>query len=211
MAYDFGKIASGGAQGIGSALNYFMSDPSKPYQDASAQLDKYYGQAQDALSPYMNAGQNALGNYQNALSPMSNSPQFINNILNQYQESPWAKFQQQYGMKAMQNAASAGGMQGSGAQWKAAADYSQGISSRDMQQWLQNNLGVNDRYLSGQQDISHMGFGGAQSLAQLLGQLGQAQAGMAYGAGQAQNQGTTDMLGGVIGGGLDIAKGLGWL
>lgn len=198
------KMGGGGSggigQGIGGLLNYFLTDPSKPYKDASGQLDKYYGQAQQALSPYMNAGQNALGNYQNALAPMGNSQQYINNIMNGYQESPWAKFQQQYGQKAMQNAASAGGMLGSGAQWKAAADYSQGLSSRDMQQWLQNNLGVTDRYTQGQQDISHMGFGGAQSLAQLLAQLGQSQAGMAYGAGQAGNQGMTNMIGGLVGG-----------
>lgn len=187
-------------QMAGSMMNKSQNDPTSPYKAAGDQYQKYLGEAQNALNPWITAGQGALGNYQNALSPMGNSTGYINNLMNQYQASPWSQFQQQQGMKAMNNAASAGGMAGSGAQMKAAADYSQGLSSRDMQGWLQNNLDVTDRYLSGQSDISKMGLQGANSLSELLGQLAESMGGAAYGAGQAQNNANTDFLGGMMGG-----------
>src|SRR5215813_12791874 len=91
---------------IAAGANYLFNDPSKPYNDAAAQFDKYYQQASQTLSPWVNAGSNALGQYQNALNPMSNSTGYINNIMNQYQMSPWAQFQMQQGMKGMNNAMS---------------------------------------------------------------------------------------------------------
>lgn len=191
---------------ITAGADYLFNDPSKPYNDAAAQFQKYYQQAVSQMQPWQTAGNNALGQYQNALSPMGNTPGYINNIMNQWQMSPWAQFQMQQGMKAMNNANSASGMMGSGAQMKAAADYSQGLASRDMQQWLQNNLGVNQQYMGGLSDISHQGLAASQSMGQLLGQLADAMGLTTYGAGQANHDAISDIFG-ALGGGMSSMMG----
>lgn len=189
-----GQIGQAG----GALANYFFGgDPSQPYQDAQEQMGKYYQEGQGYLNPWAQFGQNAMGKYENALGKMSDSQGYINGIMNGYQQSPWAKFQMEQGMKGMNNAASASGMVGSGAQMKAAADFSQGLSSRDMQQWFQNNFGVDQQYLGGLNNQLGYGANAANMQAQMAMQQGQNAAQAAYGGAQAANNQKTELFGSI--------------
>lgn len=199
--------------GKGNSINQFIpgmagiaqglaGNSGKPYQDASNTYQKYIDQAGNNFNPYIQGGQSAFGNMGNALNKMSDPQAFMKNIMSGYSQSPNAQFETQYGMQAQNNAASASGMLGSGASQKAAADYAQQVTSRDMQNYLQNILGVNSQYLQGLGQMSNTGMQGAQGMAGLYGDLGKAQAEAAYGK---ANQQQADQSSG-IGGMFDIAS-----
>lgn len=192
---------------IGGGLNIFNN----PY-DASADtlngilngFGQYKNEVSGNLSPYMQAGNGAIGNYQNALNKMANPVDFMNSIMGQYQQSPWAKFQTQQGINAANNAASASGMLGSGAEQKELADYAQNISSRDMQQYLQNALGINNQYLGGYGHLMDNGLNANSIYSNFINGLMNAQANvggslsnMQSYQGQSQNLGLGEILGGI--------------
>jgi hypothetical protein len=186
-------------QGVGGMISGFFNDSGAPYDAAAGALDKTYNQANQNMQPWMQFGQNAMPKYENALGRFSDSKNYINDIMNNWKMSPWAQHQMDYGIKAANQGAAASGMAGSGAQQKGLADYSQGIASRDMQQWFQNNFGVDQQYLSGLNNQMGYGFNAANSMNQILAQLAQGQSEAAYGAKAARNQDMTDMFAGAAG------------
>jgi len=200
----------GGGAGLGSILGGALNVFNNPYDQSVdtfnnilSGYDKYKGEMSSNLNPYMTAGTDAIGSYQNALNRMANPTDFMNNIMNQYQQSPWAKFQTDQGIKAGNNAASASGMLGSGAEQKELAQFAQGVSSKDMQQYLQNALGINNQYLGGYGHLMDNGLGANSIYGSFLGNLMSSQANVANSMAQAQaaqgqteNSGWGDMLGG---------------
>jgi hypothetical protein len=245
---DWSKLMQGGANVAGA----MSANSGAPYGAASDAYNdvfsRYMQQMQGNMSPYMQAGQQALpmqfdaygnannaigqaggayGNAGNALSKMSNSQDYIANILNGYQESPAAQMERKYGMQGMGNAASASGMLGSGAMMKSAADYNQQLTNRDMQQYLENNMGVNREYLSGQMglgqgylgmgqgymglgqgygEMGRMGLSAGTSLNDILSRMGMAQAENAGGAAYGQEAGGQQDWGNMISGLFDFGK-----
>lgn len=212
----FGKFGSylkgmGELGGIGNAFGGALNTFNNPYDQSVdtfnnilSGFDKYKDEMSGNLNPYMTAGQGAIGTYQNALNKMANPTDFMNNIMNQYQQSPWAKFQTDQGIKAANNAASASGMLGSGAEQKELAEFAQGISSKDMQQFLQNALGINNQYLGGYGHIMDNGLGANSIYGSFLGNLMNSQSNVANALataqasqGQTENSGMGDMMSGL--------------
>jgi len=195
--------------GIGGLLQGFMGDSGAPYQaagDAYQQIiDKYLPGIQQNLNPFITAGQNALPQWQNALNRMQNPTDFMKEIFGTYQESPAAAFERKYGQEGITNAASASGMLGSGALMKSAADYNQALTSRDMQQFLQNALGINQQYMGGLQGLSGMGLQGATSYGDILSHIIPGYASAMGGAAYGQNAGGQMDLGSMLSGGLSLA------
>src|SRR5665213_800508 len=118
-----GNYGMGGGSGGGfnpemmsSLMQMFggmFGDSGKPYQDAMDQYKEWGDKAQNAQNPFLQAGQGAIGDYQKWLQGQQDPSGFINKMMGQYQESPWAKYQQQQSMRAGTNAASANGLAGS--------------------------------------------------------------------------------------------------
>lgn len=191
-SYSLGALISGLGNLFGG------DDPSQAYQAAQDQANKYYGMATNTQQPFYNAGTGAIPQYQQYLQQMSNPTGFINNIMSQYQESPWAKFQQQEAQRANNNMASAAGLIGSTPWQRAGEDYARNISSQDQNQFLQNVLGVNTSYGSGLNNLLNYGANAGNILSQLYGQQANTNANMAYGgaaADQNQNQSMWGLLG----------------
>jgi len=186
----------------GSYANIFyglFGDAGKPYKDAQKQFDKYFPQAQQYQQPFYDAGKNAIPGMQNWLKSMQDPSQFINNQMSNYQESPYAHYQQQQGLRAAQNMGSASGMTGSTPLMQFAQQNAQDISGKDMNNWLQNVLGINSQYGQGMQNMMNMGQHSADSLTQLMSDYMNAQAQMAYGKGAAQQGQFGGLLGGITG------------
>lgn len=195
--------------GLSGIMQGLFGNSGKPYSDATSAynntIDQRFPQLQENINPYMEAGTNAIpqvnnalrgaegayGNVGASLSRMSDPRAFMDSILKGYQESPGAMMEREAGNKGINNAASASGMLGSGALYKSAADYNQRLTARDMQQYLQNILGINKDYLSGEMgratgltnlgtngygSLAHMGEQGAASLNNLIAQIMQHQA-----------------------------------
>lgn len=185
--------------GLGEALGGIFGDSGAPYDKAMQQYQQYGNQAQNTQQPYLNAGQSAIPNYQNWLQSQSNPSEFINNLMGQYQESPYAKYLQQQSMRAGQNAASASGLMGSTPFMQQMQENARNISSQDMNQWLQNVLGINTQYGQGQQNLMTGGQAAANSLTGLYNQMGQNMGEAAYGKEGGNQQDFWNTLGGSLG------------
>jgi len=191
-----------GGQGLQGGLGQFFGglfgNSGAPYGDAMKQFENYFGKAKDTQNPFYQAGVGALPQYQNWLSGMKNPSGFINNLMGGYQESPFAKFQQQQGIRAAQNMGSASGLTGSTPLTQFAQQNAQNISSQDMNQWLQNVLGVNTQYGSGLNNLISGGQGAANNISSLLSQLGVLMGQGAYGQRAGENQDRSNMIGGLL-------------
>jgi len=120
--------------------------------------------------------------------------------MGQYQESPWAHYQQNQGIRQAQNAGSASGLSGSTAMNKFLQQNAQGISSQDMQGWLNNALGINEMYGHGLHNQIGFGANAANHLSDIYGTMGNNLAGLAYGS----TKSNQDDLGHIFGGAANI-------
>ncbi len=177
MASDFTNYMTAGTPALmGGAAQLFggiFGDSGKPYDQAMEQYKNWAQKGEATQKPYLDAGQGAISDFQNWLKTQKDPSGFINNLMGQYQQSPYAQYLQQQSVRAGQNAASASGLTGS----TPFADYLQqnaaNISSQDQQAWLKNVLGINTQYGQGQESLMKGGQGAANSLTDLYNQTGQ--------------------------------------
>jgi hypothetical protein len=183
-------------------------------QAAMGQQQGIYNQSRSDQSPYMAAGQTSLAD----LMKLQSDPSAI-------QASPAYQFQLAQGQQALQRSAAAkGGLMGGGFA-KSLAQYSQGLASNEYQnQWnrLYQTAGMGQ---NSAQNLGSLGANFANSMSQLYGAKGNAQAAgtMAIGngiAGAVKDAGTIGLtaatgglgglaMGGGAGGGLGSLLGMG--
>lgn len=194
-----GQQGYGGRSPLGGILGGLFGHSDRPYKDAMKQYQEYMGKAEGVQNPFLDFGKRAMPGYEQWLSGMKDPTAFINKTMGGYQESPYAKYQQEQGMRAAQGMGSASGLSGSTPLTQFAQQQAQDISGKDMNTWLQNVLGVNQQY--GQGLFGQMGMGqhAADILAQMYGQMGQNMGGLAYGAGQGRQNDLMGILGGLFG------------
>lgn len=195
----FGKGLNGLFQGM------FGPNPAEPYQDAEDSLQNFYNQAQGAQNPFYQAGIGAIPQYQQWLSGQQDPSQFINKIMGQYQESPYAKYLQDKTLRTGMNAASAGGVGNMGGAGlgstpflQQAQENSANISSGDMQNWLSHVLGINTQYGQGTQNLMTGGHNAANTLSQLAQNFGQDISQMKWNEKRAQQDQSNDLFGGLF-------------
>lgn len=201
---DFGFDRNMFGSGLSGFLGGIFGNSGRPYDKAMEQYQHYANLGQATQQPFLNAGTNAIGNFQNWLSGMQNPSQFINNQMANYQESPYAHYLQQQAMNAGQNAASASGLIGSSPFIQQMQRDASGIASGDMNQWLQNVLGINSQYGQGQFGLMNSGQQSANALTDMYHKVGQQMAEAEYGKDAAKQK---DLFN-AIGGGLSMLGGL---
>jgi hypothetical protein len=192
-----GGLGSSFGGGIASILSGLFGNSGSPYNDAQDAYSKYFDQATGAQQPYAQAGQAALGPYQDMLKNMSDPSGFMNKLMGQYQQSPYAQFQQKQNVRTAQNMGSASGLSGSTPLTQFAQQNAQNISSGDMQNWLGNVLGVNNQAMGGYNNLINGGQGAANSLSQLYGNGADNMGQFAFGQGAGQNQDMNNIFGGI--------------
>ena len=183
--------------GIGNLLYGLFGDAGSPYEDASKYLEKYLPEVQKYQKPFYEAGTSAIPEYQKWLQGMRDPSRFINNLMVKYQESPYAQNLQRQARQGGINAASASGLVGSTPFAQQMAQTAGNISSADMNQWLQNVLGINTQYGAGQAGMVGMGQNSANALTDLFNQYMQNQAALQYGQGQASEGQTGSLFSGL--------------
>lgn len=194
--------ASMGGNPLAQLFGGIFGNSGAPYSDAMDQFQKYFKMSQGAQNPFLQAGQQGMGNYQNWLSGMQDPSKFINNQMNNYQASPWSQFEQQQAMRAGQNAGSAGGLTGSSPLTMQMQQNAGNIASGDMNQWLQNVLGVNTQYGAGQAGLMNTGQHAADMMSQLSQNMGMQMGSGAYGEQAGKNQDFMNIIGGLFGPGF---------
>jgi len=193
MAFDANTFGSG----LGGFLGGLFGDSGKPYEQAMDQLMQFGNKAQQFQNPFYQAGTGAIPQYQQWLSGMQNPSGFINNLMGKYQESPWARFQQQQAIRAGQNVGSASGLTGSTPMAQFMQQNARDISSQDMGNWLSQVLGINNQYGAGLGGLISGGQTSANALTNLLSQLGTQMAQGAYGKEAGGQQDLWNTLGGI--------------
>ena len=168
MAFDAGMFGGG----LGQLLGGLFGNTDKAYNAANKQYMNWANKSQQAQQPWLNAGQQAIPDYQRWLQRQQNPSGFINNLMGQYNESPYAKYQQQQSLNAGQNAASASGLMGSTPLMQQLQQNAQNISSQDQNQWLQHVLGINTQYGAGQHNLINNGQNSANALTNMYGDMG---------------------------------------
>ena len=215
----------GGGQGaankdIQDAIAKAEQEMQQQYQQGRSDISGALSGAQGGLNPYMQAGVGGLGAYQNALAGMADPQAYYNKIMSGYQESPTAQYQQQQAIKAATSAGTASGTLGSGELGRQMEQQSQQISSQDMQNYLNNVLGINNQYLSGESGLAGMGqqaanqsgqwgMNAGEDLARMASQYGIDEGNLIGQMGQAKGQGdlaNSNMWRNMIGSGGALAK-----
>lgn len=198
MPFDFGSVDSKQfGSGLGGILSGMFNDSSAPYDKAMEQYQNFFNQGKSTQKPFYDAGVGAIGDYQDWLTGQKNPTEFINKIMGDYQESPYARYLQQQAQNAGINAASASGLTGSTPFLQQAQQNAANISSADMNQWLQNVLGINTQYGQGQKNLVDTGQTSANALTNLIQQFGQNMADAAYGKEAGKQSNTSNILGGI--------------
>ncbi len=187
----------GGLSGIGEGLGLY-GDSSEPYKNAEDTLHNFYNQSKGFQNPFLNMGTSAIPQMQDWLKGMQDPSSFINNLMGKYQESPWAKFQQQQAIRSAQNMGSQSGLTGSTPLTQFAQQNAQNISSQDMNQWLQNVLGINTQYGQGLGNEISGGQNAANTLTNAATGFGEDIAGMRYNEKAAENNQRGNLWGGIF-------------
>ncbi len=186
--------------GAGGLIGGLFGNSGKPYDKAMEQYQKYMQMGQNTQQPYLNAGTGAIGDYQKWLEGQKDPSGFINNLMGNYQESPYAHMLQQQAMNAGNNSASASGMLGSSALMNQQMQNAGQIASGDMNSWLQNVLGINNQYGQGQNNLMQGGQSAANSLTDMYNKMGQQMGDAAYG----KEAGKKNDFWSALGGGLSM-------
>lgn len=195
----FGGINFGGlGEGIGGFLGGLFGNSGDPYKDAMKQYQNWANQAQKVQNPFLQMGQGAIPQFQQWLQGQQDPSGFINKLMGQYNESPWAKYQQEQAMRAAQNQGAAGGLTGSTPLMQFAQQQAHDISSEDMSKWLANVLGINTQYGQGLGSEIQGGQNAANSLTSMYGDMGRQMAEAAYGKRAGEQQDKANMWGGLF-------------
>lgn len=188
-----------------------MGDSTGGYEEARGAIEQGMQEqrgleqgGEAAFGPYQQAGAGGLDAFRQALAQGQDPSAFINQLMGQYQQSPGYEQQLQAGEQAANRASAASGMLGSGAEQQAAAGRAQGLRSQDVQNYLNNVLGLRQQYLGGQSGLAGMGLKSAEDIMgarqTLGGQLGQGYGGIGQTyIGEAQQPGFFDQLLGTAG------------
>ena len=195
MAFDSSMFGSG----LGGLLGGMFGDSGKPYDKAMEQYNKFMQMGQGAQQPYLDAGKGAIGDYQKWLQGQQDPSKFINNLMGQYQQSPYTSYLQQQAQNAGVNAGSANGTMGSTALMQQMQQNAGNIAQQGMDSWLQNVLGINTQYGQGQNNLMQTGQNSANSLMNMYNQMGQQMGDAAYGKEAGKKSDFWNTLGGIGG------------
>lgn len=198
----------------------FKESPLNPFypwqrEDPKSEANKYLNQIPDVeksyYNPFIQGGQQAGNVLSGAYGNMLNDPtEFINNILAKYKESPGAQYQSGLLTKGIANTAAAGGYAGTPEAQREYAETAQNVMSGDMQQFLQNALGVYGTGLSGEQDFYNKGFTASGSLADAIASVLGSQGGLAFNQATQSNMDRQAMMNALlkaISGGAGVSSG----
>ena len=167
---------------------------SNPANAAMPYLNQIPGVGHAGYDSYVNAGLDASGKTKSTYEDLMNDPTgFINKLMEAYKPSEGYGFQKDQLTKDLSNTAAAGGIAGTPQDQLNQGTAIQGLLSKDMQQWLQNALGVFGAGLSGEEGIAGRGFDASKNLTDLLGGSLNQQGGLAFQGQQQQNQNKTDL------------------
>ncbi len=152
-------MLGGGGMGLfGGGSSQNPADAASPY------LQQIPGVAHKAYDPYIQRGQEAGGVLSGALDPMAQDPTgYLEKLMQSYRPSRAYQMQQEAMTRAAGNTAAAGGMRGTPSDISGEARITDRLMGQDMQQWLQNVMGIQRTGIGGEQNLYGTGFGASRA------------------------------------------------
>lgn len=173
-------IAGSGLAGLG-LKGLFGSTKGNPANSAMPYLNQIPGIGQQYFNPYIQQGQQVAPNLQAQYGQLTNDPTaFYNQLMQGYKPSAGYTKQSQDMLKAAENSAAASGFAGTNLDQQQRAQLVQSLMGKDMQQYLQNVMGLYGTGLQGQQHLYDTGYNASGQLADFLGQGLGAQSALSY-------------------------------
>jgi hypothetical protein len=180
-------------------INGLFGRSGSPYQKGMNEYQNYFNQGMDTQKPFYEAGKSAIPQYQEWLNGQKDPSKFINNLMGGYQESPYAKFQQQQAMRAGQNSGSANGLLGSTPLMQQMQENASNISSGDMNNWMSQVLGINTQYGNGLNNQMQSGQHAADQMSNMYQNAGDWMGNAAYGREFGHQQDRSNIINGLFG------------
>lgn len=156
---DFGDRLSGSGK-------YDPMNKAMPYlNEAQERLEQIPDIIHQGYDPYIQQGQSAYNSMNPILSQMTSDPAgYLENIMKGYSASRGYNFKKDEALKAATATAAAGGRAGTPEDMMNQARITDILAGEDMQQWLQNVMGLQGQGLAGQQHFYDTGYGANQNL-----------------------------------------------
>lgn len=182
-----------------SWLSDFFSGGKNPADAAMPYLDKIPGMEHQAYDPYIGYGKDAASILNPEYAAMGKDPvAFLENIMKGYQPSKSYQLREEETSRAAGNTAAAGGMRGSLSDIKNQARIADSLLGEDMQQWLQNVMGIQKEGTSGLSHLFDTGFDATKGLTGDLANVLGTQASLAFQGQANQNQSRNDLISGLL-------------
>jgi hypothetical protein len=172
----------------------FLTGGSNPADAAMPYLNQIPGQTQKFEQPFFEAGTNALPGLQEQYSSLLNNPgQRLNEIGQDFHESPGFQFALQQALQAGNQSAAAGGMAGSPQHVQNNIGLATNLGNQEYNNWIQNALGLYKGGLAGEQGLANQGQQAGQHISDTLAQTLAQQGNLAF-QGQAQKNANQNAL-----------------
>jgi len=200
----FGRGA--GAASIGAGM-YNLIHPGKDIsQDSMHTLDQIPEQTAQYYMPYFNAGTDALNKSKSQYDMLSQDPgKRLNQIGEDFHESPGFKFALQQALQATGNSSAAGGMAGSPEYQQNAMNTAQGLANQDYYNWMGHATDLYKTGVNGENDIAHMGQNAGSSMADQIAQVLSDKSQLQYENNVNKNKNRQSSWGNIIGGAAHLA------
>lgn len=148
----------------------FGKQGQNPANAAMPYLNQIPGAVGEYYKPFIGRGEQAYGQSQPVYNQMTQNPSdFINQIMRNYTPSEGYKFKEKYMTQGANNTAAQGGFAGTPIAQMGTAQMIQGLLGDEMQQYLQNVLGVQQGGLQGQENRMGQGFQAGLGYGDILG------------------------------------------
>lgn len=196
---------------IGGSMNQRSADKASRQNqaDVQARLGQISGVGKQYYEPYIQPGLDAGARANQEYSRMLDDPSgLINAIMESYQPSTGYQFKEDRLKRSAANTSAAGGFAGTQYDSDNQSALINSLLSEDMQQYLQNVMGVHGGGLAGKELVAGRGYDASSSLADFLGSNMGQMAGVDFRMGQDRMAGRNNynnqmlQLGSQVGGGL---------
>jgi len=165
-----------------------------PADEANKYISKIGDTAKNYYTPWTTAGKAAMGQMTPVFNQMTANPSdYMAQIMSGYQQSPQFQNALQQALRAAQGSAAAGGMTGSSQDQLNEANIADYMSQNDMQNYLNNVLGIQKTGLAGETGLANTGYNATQELANSLMNMYGTQGTEAYNAAQNRFAGLGDL------------------
>ena len=174
-------------------------NPPNPANAGMGYLNQIPGQVGPYYQPYIGYGRNAYDLMNPVLSQMTSDPAgYMKKLMAGYAPSTQYQMDEAAMTKAAGNSAAAGGMRGSSQDINNQAQITDRLMGQDMQQWLNNAMGVQDQGLAGEGHLFDTGFEASKGYADTLANVLGSQSQLAFQGQREKNLDNQDLFSGLI-------------